>query len=95
VALVANFIDDNGINENGGIKNFTFYPNPAGDQLNVVRTNADKAQIIIYNNIGLIMQSFEMNEIETSINISTLSSGIYFIRLIDSQTSSTQSFVKK
>jgi hypothetical protein len=95
VTLIANFIEDNGINENERAKLFTIYPNPANSQLNIVRTNAGKAQVVIYNNIGLIVQSYEINEMETKINIATLSSGIYFMRLMDNQNSSTQSFVKE
>ena len=95
VELVANFKDITGIPEIGTDIFFTFYPNPAGSQLNVVKTNVGNAQVTIYNNIGLVVQSFEIIEKETAINISTLSAGIYFIRLMDSNNSSTQSFVKE
>jgi hypothetical protein len=94
ITLVANFELYSGINENGE-KFFTFYPNPAGNQLNIVRPDAGKAQIVIYNNIGVAVLSNEIADVETQINISTLSSGIYFIRLTDGQNSATQSFVKE
>jgi hypothetical protein len=45
--------------------------------------------------MGALVQSLEMNEVETTINISTLSSGVYIIRLTNGESSSTQRFVKE
>ena len=95
VELVANFKNNTGINENEQNQYFTIYPNPTENHLNVVKTNVGNAKIIIYNNIGVIMLSTEINEIETQINIAPLSAGVYFIRIIDNQNSSTQCFIKE
>jgi len=95
IALVANFEYISGIEENRKENFFTIYPNPADKLLNIVRKNVGKAQIAIYNNMGQLIQSYEINEQESQINITTLTSGIYLIRLIDGNISSTQSFLKK
>ncbi|MCL1851293.1 MAG: T9SS type A sorting domain-containing protein [Bacteroidetes bacterium] len=95
VELVANFIDNTGIDENKLTEYFTLHPNPAGNLLNVMRTDAGNAQIVIYNNIGLIVLSKEISNKDTQINISTLSSGIYFIRVTDSRNSATKCFMKE
>ena len=96
VAYVAHFeLKPDGIKEIGQAKDFTLYPNPAGNQLNIVRTNVEKAQIVIYNNLGLRVQSQEITGATNRIDISALSSGVYFIRLTDNHNSGTQTFVKE
>jgi hypothetical protein len=73
----------------------TVYPNPATDILRIARATTDKAQVDIYNSIGVMVLSFEMNGAEMEINVATLHSGMYLVRLIDKQTNSVQRFVKR
>jgi M6 family metalloprotease-like protein len=75
--------------------NFKLYPNPVGDILNIVRATAGKARVEIFNSMGLMVKSFEINEIKNEINLSTLTSGVYFIKLSDNRNSSVQRFVKE
>jgi hypothetical protein len=75
--------------------NFTLYPNPAKDLLKIVRTTADKAQVEIYNLIGIKVQSFEMNGPEAEINVARLPSGVYLVRVVSGQTVSVKRFVKE
>jgi hypothetical protein len=95
VDLAANFIKDVGINKMETIAGFTIYPNPANDQIKVVRLTAENAKIDIYNNIGALIQSLEVNEIETTINISALTSGAYLIKITDKQNSHIQRLLKE
>jgi hypothetical protein len=95
ITLVANFIAHEGIKETEQAKYFTLYPNPADNQLNIIRTNVGDAKIMIYNNIGALVQSQEVTGTKNVINIAALNAGIYFIRLIDGQNSGTQMFVKE
>ena len=74
---------------------FTLYPNPVRDILKIVRPTVDNARIEIYNSIGSLVQTFEIENIEHELNVSTFSSGIYLIRLIDEQGSSVLRFVKE
>ena len=74
---------------------FTIYPNPAADRIRIVRFHAEKAQIEIYNILGVKIQSLEISELETEINVSGFSSGVYLIRLMDNQTNSVQRFIKQ
>jgi hypothetical protein len=93
--LTANFILDVGVTDIEKVNGFTLYPNPANDLLKVVRTTAGMAKIEIYNNMGVLIQSLECNEVETTVNVSAFASGVYFIRLTDGLNSSLQRFVKK
>jgi hypothetical protein len=75
---------------------FNIYPNPVKDRLTIVRNVArDRTWGEIYNTTGAKVMSFEMNEPETEINVSALSSGIYFIRLMDGNNKVTRRFVKE
>ncbi|MCL2289456.1 MAG: T9SS type A sorting domain-containing protein [Bacteroidetes bacterium] len=90
-----------GVNETE-ITNFNIYPNPVNDLLKIVHTGAGRkfstrTRVEIYNATGAIVISFEMNETETELNVSTLSSGLYLIRFsdLDRNNSSTQRFIKQ
>jgi hypothetical protein len=94
IGLYANH-SDNRISDIKSPANFTLYPNPTKDRLNIVRSTSDKAQIEIYNSIGIRVQSFEMNGAEMEINVAKLTTGVYLVRLIGNQTISVQRFVKE
>ena len=95
ITLVAEFKDENGINDMEKIANFNVYPNPADDVLYIVRSYPCSARIEIFNSVGLLVKSFEINETEKTLDISTLSSGIYIIKLTNNQSFSVQRFVKE
>jgi len=74
---------------------FNIYPNPATDFLKIVRSTNEKAQIEIYNILGVKIKSLEISELAADINVSGLPSGVYLIRLIDAQSNSVQRFIKQ
>ena len=57
------------------------YPNPANDILNISIEHASKLEII--NASGQVVESTYLNDTKTSINVSHLKSGIYFVKVID------------
>ena len=65
------------------------YPNPAVDQLNV--TLSSNADIVIYNIMGQKVMNMEGRAGANSININSLSSGIYFVNA----GNDTQKFIVK
>lgn len=75
--------------------NFTLYPNPAKDVLNIkVKNEIEVKSVSIYNTLGQIIMTtihFENGEI----NISNLQSGSYFIKVFTGKGSSTSKFIKK
>ena len=77
------------------ISQISIYPNPVKDVLTIVRSNSDKAEIEIYNTLGIMIQSIETNGTETEINVSKLASGVYMIKLINSKDGITTRFIKK
>ena len=81
----------------GAHGNFTIYPNPVNDILKVRRLSDGNAQIEIINSAGATVQSLEINGSEKDLDVSTLSSGVYMIRLIENNNISTSTlrFVKE
>ena len=71
----------------------SIYPNPTQNTLNI--TNSKGAVGFVYDINGReLMQQVLMNEIET-IDLSGLSKGIYFIKMVNNSTSKTIKFVKE
>ncbi|MDB4108090.1 T9SS type A sorting domain-containing protein [Flavobacteriaceae bacterium] len=76
-------IDDNDLN------NYVLSPNPANDKLTIDGVSDYDAKI--YNNLGqFVMETTNTN----TIDVSTLSKGIYFIKVSDGINSSTKKFIK-
>ena len=59
---------------------FTFYPNPAGEWINI-HLNINNAEICIYNLLGERVLEMIANEPVVRLNTSRLSSGVYFIKV--------------
>ena len=68
--------------------NWTIYPNPANDYLKILYSgndNLEQVQFEIYNSIGINVYSKNTNylkESETILNITSLPSGIYILRIV-------------
>jgi hypothetical protein len=65
------------------------FPNPVVDQLNI--TLSKNAEIVVYNIMGQKIMSQEGHAGANSINVSSLTSGVYFV----SAGSDTQKFIVK
>lgn len=62
------------------------YPNPANNELNVVYSaNADVKNIAVYNIIGKVLTVYKVAGSSANLNIENIPSGIYFVRLYNSQ----------
>jgi hypothetical protein len=65
------------------------YPNPANHQLNI---KGDAGMYTIHNTNGGIVMSFEHNEFST-IDVSKLNSGIYFVENTSTASVSTRKLI--
>jgi DNA gyrase inhibitor GyrI len=90
VTLTANF-KSLSISDNTRPAVFSIHPNPVSNRLKIVRATNDKAQVEIFNMFGVIVHSFEINDLENEINVENLPAGIYLIRLMGS----VQRFIKE
>ncbi len=58
----------------------SIYPNPAKDFINIL--GADESNICIYNDSGILVKKIGKSEVNSPINISGLSTGIYHVQVI-------------
>ncbi len=67
-------------NESFAFTNFNFYPNPVKDNLKI-SNNSIIDSVEILSLLGQKMISKNVNSLETELNLSELSSGIYFVKV--------------
>ncbi|WP_179348340.1 T9SS type A sorting domain-containing protein [Winogradskyella pacifica] len=65
---------------------FKFYPNPTSDQLTITRIATDVNDITVVNALGtkVITKKWDDGTTSIQLNVSTLDSGIYFVKLSNS-----------
>lgn len=62
---------------------FTFYPNPASDIINIQASEEGNYEITLYNQLGLAVVSIKMEGTQYSIDIRKLTSGVYQLLILD------------
>jgi hypothetical protein len=78
-------IGTSSIQEGARLAEWTLFPNPTQSTLNIRLNIAQKVDFKIFNSIGQLVQEGCVNEQEKTINVSTLSKGIYSIHLFNKQ----------
>jgi len=68
-----------GVNDNQNI-DFTYYPNPAIDAVNII-SKTEITSIEVYNVTGQLLYATKANTLETKVDISAYSTGTYFFKL--------------
>lgn len=75
-------------------KEFSFYPNPAKDELVVKYFSKETIQVEIYNILGSKVKTFNVNSGQAVVNIEELANGIYFMRFKDDDKMISKTFTK-
>lgn len=75
-----------------GIK---IYPNPTNGQVSVTAGNSIIRTIIVYNNIGVTVGTYDFNAPKASINLGSLIPGIYSIKVITDNGSTIEKVTKE
>ncbi|HLW41254.1 MAG TPA: T9SS type A sorting domain-containing protein, partial [Flavobacterium sp.] len=71
---------------------FEVYPNPVSDVLNIrMKNNLSLEKVTIYNNSGQIVKTAQQN----TVDISNLSSGIYFVEVTTNQGKAVKKIIVK
>ena len=82
--------------EDLSLDGYAAYPNPVQNQLNITLPNASERTIQIYNNLGMLMDSFTQTETAFSWNVSSYAAGLYLVKIIDNQNKiKTIKFIKQ
>jgi hypothetical protein len=74
------------------------YPNPCTNDINIVFDGEpDVKTIAVYNNIGRMVSIYKVSGTSANINLENVQSGIYFVRLMNSQgmVVNTRKFTKQ
>jgi hypothetical protein len=95
MANLRDYIEANahlGFNQTNYSKDFSIFPNPSQNELHILNLkNAKSVDISLYNIQGELVVNRTLSEIETTLNTTTLASGIYFLKVKTEE----KSFVEK
>ena len=91
--FIAHLIDVTSVGENAQ-QIVSIYPNPVSDKL-VIEAEKDMSNVEIYNATGAMVFSQECSSDKVEIDVNTLQSGIYFVKMTTGNGVETRSFVKK
>ncbi len=80
------------LNNNNGL---TVYPNPATTELRITNYELGIKQLRIYNVLGEEVQSATITSNQSTVNISQLANGIYFVRIITESKTYNQKVIKQ
>ncbi len=69
----------------------TIYPNPANNVLNI-NANSNISMVEVFNVMGQMVASFDANDVNTQINTSNFSNGVYTVRIHTENGVSNQKF---
>jgi len=74
----------------------SIFPNPvSGNELNVITKNDKSSTYKIINTLGQVLMNGKLNDIKSTINVSRLNSGMYFIIVKNNTSNNTKQFIKK
>ncbi len=87
--------NDTGLQSTDFFEHITIYPNPTNDFLNVEVEDIKTKTIELINNLGQIVLKLKTEEKRTQLDISSLSNGIYFLKIQNQQAQKTFKVVKE
>lgn len=93
-ASVTATTEPNGI-DNHLLNSIVLYPNPANDVINVQCTMYNVQLIEVVDVYGKVISAYNVIDNSVRINVSSLASGMYFVRVRTEEGFVTKSFVKK
>jgi endonuclease I/chitodextrinase len=80
--------------ENNSLETFTMYPNPNNSSTLFFHTTKD-IQVSVYSVLGKLIKTENVSTNRNSINISTLSKGIYLLKITSENKFITQKFIRR
>jgi hypothetical protein len=92
-----NFGPVSNITEQSFGQSFQIYPNPAAENISILLNEKEPALIEIFDQTGRRVRSEKSNAqvLKIEMNISEFSAGIYTVKVIQANHSSSQIFIKE
>jgi hypothetical protein len=84
-------------NETFEMENIAIYPNPSEGIFNIAMGTINPKTILVYDIVGKIVYSkseFETNQSNVAFDISDVSAGVYFVKIISENKSVTRKIIK-
>ena len=96
VTLIAKFEVEIGINEVTLAQNISLMPNPADNYIELrVNSNVVVKEAVVYNAFGQMIQTVNLTDNHARIDLSNVSSGMYFVRVNGEGVMATKKFIKR
>lgn len=85
-----------GLNDVKNELNFNIYPNPTSKIISIDITGSlsEKQELSLYDNSGRLLIDKKLIQNSSSINVGNLSSGVYFIKIVDKEKTCIKKFIK-
>lgn len=83
------------VSEEENLALMTFFPNPTQDILNIKQLDTNAKEVILYDALGKKLVTTTIDKTVNPIDISTLSAGIYYIKVSSGKSSTTKRIIKK
>lgn len=84
-----------GINENDLSKNVSLYPNPASETVSVVSKDIQIQKVELLTISGQVISTMNGNSMVVTVDISTVSSGVYFVRISAAEGTTVKQLIVK
>ena len=94
IRAYGNQTNGNSINDPGKLNSIVIFPNPASDIITVSLPEAERCIISVFNLQGKLVQSESGDGKNISLNIKSLSTGVYYIRTETRSGILTEKFIK-
>ena len=73
---------------------FNVYPNPVNDRL-YIETEAEVKEVVVYDVYGRRQQTTDNGQQTLSIDVTNLSNGVYFVKVVTENGEVVKRFIKK
>lgn len=73
---------------------FSVYPNPASENVTIQLPSSSKATANFYDYVGRLVLAKEITSLNNTINISSLNSGAYILKIVSEDKIGSQKFIK-
>lgn len=87
-------VEDLGVEEKS-IRNFSMSPNPASTEISIgLPTRIENARVVVFNLLGERIYKVPFDALNTTINVSAWSDGVYLVKVTNGSLSQTKRFIK-
>ncbi len=77
------------------LQEITLYPNPSSGILNIGQNNLGEVKVEIYDALGIKLKETSVKEITNSLDITSLSEGVYYVKLYNDNTGIVRKIIRK